>query len=104
MANKTHYFYVLWCADETFYGGYTTDLTRREQEHNGLLAGDKGAKYTKLRRPVRLVFAKGFATRSQAMKEEAAFKALSRAKKEQYLSRYGVHLQFGVRIVRFEMW
>ena len=46
-----HYFYVLHCRDNTFYGGYTTDLARRLQEHNN----GTGAKYTRLqkRRPVK---------------------------------------------------
>ncbi len=78
-----HYFYVLECKDQTFYGGYTTDLTRRLAEHN---AGT-GAKYTRLarRRPLKMIHAEVFETRSEATKAEAAFKKLSRKQKEIYL-------------------
>ncbi|MGO3609088.1 MAG: GIY-YIG nuclease family protein [Enterococcus sp.] len=78
-----HYFYVLLCSDQSFYGGYTTELARRLKEHN---AGT-GAKYThpKSRRPVQMIHAERFATRSEATKAEAAFKRLSRKQKEYYL-------------------
>ena len=82
------YFYVLFCADGTFYGGYTTDLKRREAEHN---AGT-GAKYTKPinRRPAKMIYAEGFLTRSEATKAEYAFKKQTRKKKENYLLQRGV--------------
>jgi putative endonuclease len=69
--------YILECADGTFYTGWTTDLERRVKTHN---AG-RGAKYTKLRRPVRLVYAERQPNRSTAQKREHAIKRLSRAKK-----------------------
>ena len=77
------YFYVLHCKDDTFYGGYTTDLTRRLKEHN---AGT-GAKYThpQSRRPLTMIHAEVFDTRSEATKAEAAFKKLNRKQKERYL-------------------
>lgn len=79
-----HYFYVLHCKDDSFYGGYTTDLTRRLAEHNRGI----GAKYTHpaSRRPAKMIHAEGFATRSEATKAEAAFKRLPRAKKIKYLA------------------
>ena len=82
MKAKLHYVYVLHCADKTFYCGYTTDVLRRVAEHNGegKLAG---ARYTSGRRPVKLVYQESFATRSEALKREAAIKKWSRAKKEQ---------------------
>lgn len=82
-SNK-HYFYVLLCADNTFYAGYTTDLNRRLEEHNS----GKGAKYTRLkkRRPAKMIHHEVFQTKSDAMKQEYAFKQLSRAQKEAYLS------------------
>ncbi|WHA09811.1 GIY-YIG nuclease family protein [Enterococcus montenegrensis] len=82
MANK-HYFYVLLCRDNTFYAGYTTDLTRRLKEHNDGV----GSKYTRLkkRRPLQMVHAEVFFDRSSATKAEAAFKKLSRLQKEAYL-------------------
>jgi len=81
--NAVHYFYVLLCADGTFYGGYTTEPNRRLKEHNEGI----GAKYTRLasRRPVKMIHTEKFATRSEATKAEYAFKKLSRLKKEIYL-------------------
>lgn len=83
MECKVHYFYVLLCKDGTFYGGYTTDLARRLNEHNQGI----GAKYTKLskRRPLQMIHAECFATRSEAQKAEYAFKQLTRRQKENYL-------------------
>lgn len=84
MASKQHYFYVLICKDGSFYGGYSTDLDRRLNEHNQGI----GAKYTQpaSRRPVQMIHAEEFSTRSAATKAEAAFKKLSRRKKELYLA------------------
>jgi putative endonuclease len=73
-----HYVYVLECADGTFYTGYTTDVERRVSEHD---AGD-GAKYTRGRTPVELVYTEEFASRSAAMSREYELKQLSRAEKE----------------------
>lgn len=79
-----HYFYVLHCKDDSFYGGYTTDLARRLSEHNKGI----GAKYTHpaSRRPATMIHAEGFATRSEATKAEAAFKKLQRPQKIKYLA------------------
>ena len=73
-----HYVYVLECADGTFYTGYTTDVERRVSEHD---AGD-GAKYTRGRTPVELVYTEEFASRSAAMSREYELKQLSRREKE----------------------
>lgn len=70
--------YILRCADGTLYTGVTTDLVRRVEEHN---ASPKGARYTRARRPVALVYSERFASRSAASKREAAIKKLSRAAK-----------------------
>ncbi|MBU2103881.1 GIY-YIG nuclease family protein [Patescibacteria group bacterium] len=70
--------YILTCADGTLYTGCTTDLLRRTQEHN---QSDKGAKYTKARRPVTLAYSEQFQTRSEASKREAELKKLSRKEK-----------------------
>ncbi|ALV22512.1 MAG: GIY-YIG nuclease family protein [Carnobacterium sp.] len=88
MAKTISYFYVLYCRDGSFYGGYTTDLTRREQEHNEGV----GAKYTRPagRRPVKLIYAEAFNTRSEATKAEYAFKKQTRQKKERFLGTQGV--------------
>lgn len=76
-----HWVYVLRCADDTLYTGYTTDLSRRVSEHE---AGE-GAKYTRGRTPVELVHAEAFDSRSTAMAREYAVKALSRAEKERLI-------------------
>ena len=85
--NKS-FFYVLWCKDHSFYAGYTTDLKRREQEHNTGV----GAKYTRpaSRRPLKMIYAETYATRSEAMQAEAAFKRLTRSQKESYLKEHGL--------------
>lgn len=83
MSEDSFYFYVLHCKDGSFYAGYTTDLSRRLQEHNDGI----GAKYTRptYRRPLHMIHAESFSTKSLAMKAEYAFKQLTRPQKEQYL-------------------
>lgn len=73
-----HYVYVLRCADDSLYTGYTTDPERRVAEHD---AGE-GAKYTRGRSPVDLVHLEAFESRSAAMAREHEIKALSRAQKQ----------------------
>ena len=71
------YCYILKCSDETFYTGWTTDPTRREKQHN---AGT-GARYTRIRRPVKMVYIEEQPDRTSAMKREIAIKNMSRAAK-----------------------
>ena len=73
-----YYPYILKCKDDSLYTGWTNDLKKRITSHN---AG-KGAKYTKARRPVELVYYEEFQTREEAMKREYAIKQLSRKEKE----------------------
>ena len=73
-----NYTYLLKCKDDSLYTGWTNDLKKRITSHN---AG-KGAKYTKARRPVELVYYEEFQTREEAMKREYAIKQLSRKEKE----------------------
>lgn len=73
--------YIVKCSDDTLYTGVTTDLERRIQEHNGQDNQKKGAKYTRVRRPVRLVYSEKCEDRSTACKREAAIKKLPRPKK-----------------------
>lgn len=80
---NNHYFYVLKCRDGSFYGGYTNNLVRRLKLHNE----GKGAKYTRGRGPVELIFSKGFVDKSDALKAEYEFKQWTRKKKEEYLIR-----------------
>ena len=70
--------YMVECADGTFYTGWSTDPERRVKTHN---AG-KGAKYTKTRRPVKLIYVEELADKSSALKRERAIKKLSRKEKE----------------------
>lgn len=79
--SKNYIFYVLECKDGSYYAGYTTDMTRRLTIHN---AG-KGAKYTRARLPVTLLFNKSYETKSEALKMEASFKKLTRVQKEAFL-------------------
>lgn len=71
------YTYIVECSDQTLYCGYTTDLKRRIKEHNAGI----GAKYTKPRLPVKLVYFEEFPTKSLAMKRECAIKKLKREEK-----------------------
>jgi putative endonuclease len=71
--------YLLQCADHSLYAGVTTDLPRRLQQHNGQLAG--GARYTKARRPVALVWSEACDSRSDAQQREHALRRLSREQK-----------------------
>ena len=84
-----HFVYILRCADDSLYTGYTTDLEKRLNEHNGedktLTAKSVGAKYTRGRRPVEVVYFESFSTRSGAMKREYAIKKLKRPEKDQLI-------------------
>ena len=75
---KTQYVYILRCADGTFYTGWTTDLAARVATHNT----GKGAKYTKSRLPVELIYYEEYGDKSTAMAREYAIKRLTRAEKE----------------------
>jgi len=70
--------YIVECNDSTLYTGIATDIQRRLYEHNNL---KKGAKYTKIRRPVKLVYSEIQDDRSMATKREYAIKKLTREKK-----------------------
>jgi putative endonuclease len=69
---------MLKCSDETIYTGITTDLHRRLKEHNGSL---RGAKYTRTRRPVDLMYAQEYKDKSSASKREYEIKKLTRSQK-----------------------
>jgi putative endonuclease len=78
----TCYCYIVECADGTLYTGWTTDPERRVKTHN---AG-RGARYTRMRGPVRLVYVEEQPDRASAMKREKAIKALPRNKKLQLIA------------------
>jgi putative endonuclease len=79
------YVYILECSDGTFYTGITTDIEKRITEHN---EGKSGAKYTRARRPVLLVYVIESADRSTATKEEMRIKKLSREEKFSLIENY----------------
>ena len=72
-----YFTYMVLCSDNTLYTGYTDDLKRRMEVHNS----GKGAKYTKARLPVELVYWEKHSTKQKAMQHEYAIKQLSRAQK-----------------------
>ena len=72
-----NYTYILRCEDGTLYTGWTNNLEKRVADHN---AG-KGAKYTRTRRPVELVYVEEFPTKEEAMSREYAIKRLKRSDK-----------------------
>lgn len=69
-----NYAYLLLCADGTLYAGWTNDLRRRLRAHND----GTGAKYTRVRRPVRFVYAESFATKEEAQQREYQMKKMRR--------------------------
>jgi len=73
-----YYIYILKCADKTLYTGSTNDLEKRVAAHNG---AKSGAKYTRARRPVKLVYSEKFRTRSKAMKREWEIKQMDKEEK-----------------------
>jgi putative endonuclease len=80
----SYFVYILECADKTLYTGITTDVQKRLLEHN---ESDKGAKYTRVRRPVKLVYTEDAIDRSMASKREYAIKKFTRAKKLELINK-----------------
>lgn len=80
----SYFVYILECNDGSLYTGITTNITKRLDEHN---TSDKGAKYTKVRRPVKLVYQEPSSNRSTASKREYAIKKLTRIKKLQLIEK-----------------
>jgi len=75
------YIYIARCKDDSLYTGYTNDLKEREKKHND---GD-GARYTRGRGPVKIVYSEEFDTKSEAMKREYEIKQLKREEKEKLM-------------------
>ena len=73
-----NYTYMVKCADGTLYTGWTTSVEKRLKAHN---EGPAGAKYTRAKRPVELVYYEGYATKEEAMSREYAIKQLTRKEK-----------------------
>lgn len=78
-----NYTYIVKCKDDTFYTGWTTDLDKRIKAHNN----KKGAKYTKSRVPVTLLYQEEFTTKEEAMKREYEIKKLTRKQKEKLIEK-----------------
>lgn len=78
-----NYTYILKCSDGSYYTGWTTDLERRVREHNS----GRGAKYTRGRRPVKLIYQESFSDKGSAMRREYEIKKLNRAQKESLLEK-----------------
>ena len=72
------YTYIARCADNSLYTGYCKDINSREEKHNL----GKGAKYTKQRRPVKIIYFEKFKTKIEAIKREKQIKKLSKSNKE----------------------
>ena len=85
MSNDRWHLYVVQCSDDSLYTGITTDLSRRISEHNQ----GKGAKYTRGRGPVSIVYTESHPDRSSASKAESAFKKLTRKKKLEVIDQLG---------------
>jgi putative endonuclease len=81
----TWHVYIVCCKDNSFYTGVTTDLFRRIDEHN---SGKKGARYTRSRRPVALVYSEKAASRSIASRREHQIKKLTLVGKKQLIKTY----------------
>ncbi|APX72622.1 GIY-YIG nuclease family protein [Companilactobacillus allii] len=82
-----YYVYILLCADQTFYIGTSNNVLKRVETHN---AG-RGAKYTKARRPVKLLYYENLHDKSEALKREIKLKKLNRVKKESFLQENGIN-------------
>ncbi len=76
--------YILRCGDGSLYTGWTNDIEKRLAAHRS----GKGAKYTRGRRPVTLVYLEHLPDKSSALKREAAIKHLSRPQKESLIAKY----------------
>lgn len=72
-----HFVYIIKCKDGSLYTGYAKDIKARVAKHNE----GKGAKYTKIRRPVELVYQETYSTKSEALKREYEIKTFTRQKK-----------------------
>ncbi|WP_417332653.1 GIY-YIG nuclease family protein [Halarcobacter sp.] len=84
----SYFVYILECSDKSLYTGITTDVKKRLDEHN---TSEKGAKYTKARRPVTLIYFEKSENRSSASKREYEIKKLSRRKKLQLVEKFKVN-------------
>lgn len=80
--SKLNYTYILECKDGTYYTGWTNNLEKRLKDHNE----GRGAKYTKARLPVSLIYHEKFQTKEEAMRREYAIKRMTRSEKENLIN------------------
>lgn len=78
-SEKAYTLYILKCSDDTYYTGIAIDVEKRLSEHN---SSDKGAKYTRSRRPLTLMYQERCSDKSSALKRELAIKRMKRTAKE----------------------
>ena len=81
---KKNYTYILECRDGSLYTGWTNDIEKRVEAHNS----GNGAKYTRARRPVKLVYLEESQTKEEAMSREYAIKQMNRQKKLEMIKKY----------------
>lgn len=77
-----NFVYILRCSDNTLYTGWTTCLERRLKTHNS----GRGAKYTRSRRPAKLVYYEEYETKEEALRRECAIKKMKRQEKERMIA------------------
>ena len=82
--SEVNYTYILECKDNTYYTGWTNNLEKRLKDHNE----GRGAKYTKARLPVSLIYYEEFQTKEEAMRREYAIKRMSRSEKSKLVCEY----------------
>lgn len=83
MSKNDNFTYIAECADGTYYTGWTTDVERREKAHNS----GKGAKYTRCRLPVKIIYFERFDSKQEAQRREWQIKQLTRAQKEKLINK-----------------
>ncbi|HIR28758.1 MAG TPA: GIY-YIG nuclease family protein [Candidatus Choladousia intestinigallinarum] len=88
---EVSYTYIVRCSDGTYYTGWTNSLEKRIRVHNS----GRGAKYTRSRRPVELVYFETFGNKAEAMRREAAIKKLDRSQKESLVEKMGLEKETG---------
>lgn len=80
--STSHHIYIVQCSDGTFYTGYAVDIDKRIEEHNG----KGGARYTRGRGPVKLMYFESYPSRSAALKREYEIKQLTRTEKQHLIN------------------
>lgn len=94
--NELNYTYILECKDGTYYTGWTNNLEKRLKDHNE----GRGAKYTKARLPVSLIYYEEFQTKEEAMRREYAIKHMTRKDKDNIIKAYREKVK-GCNLINF---